>query len=90
MHAHMHMCVFPEKGPLVFSRFSKSFMIPQKLRITLVCYVLDGTESGLRILAWDMSQPLRLPWLGSPRPLTLEIPGEVGTGVWWPDSLAGR
>ena len=43
----MHMCILPEKGPLVFTRFSNCFMIPQKLRISLVCYVLSGTESGL-------------------------------------------
>lgn len=44
---HTHMYSFPEKGPLIFIRSSKCFMIPQKLRLVLVCCVLAGTESGL-------------------------------------------
>lgn len=53
--ARMHTCTclrthvysFPEKGPLIFIRSSKCFMIPQKLRLVLVCCVLAGTECGL-------------------------------------------
>lgn len=33
-----------------------------------------------------MNRPLSLALLGSPPPLTLEIPGEIGTGAWSPDS----
>lgn len=74
------MCIFPEKGPLVCIRFSKYFKIPQKLRIALVYYVLAGTDSSLENTGLG-HEPPSLALLGSPPPLTLEIPGEIGAGA---------
>lgn len=73
---------------LVFIRFTKCFMISQKLRTALVCCVLAGMETGSGESGHGMEtsgqvvKPVAL--LGSPppcsSPLCWEIPREIETG----------